>query len=215
MELQFQSIIPDFPNSKSINYVIFEALIYQDIFRKTTTPWEMADWGEDELQSFKIKTENIDRLYHINFEDDYGDRSFELIARTQYKGESLFIELKASCDCTGFDCQGGGAIFVSRNANVFMDFVLKTSHKKELIYDSLTKDGIYICKQNYFFDRWREKNVPMLLNLCYKKIYQLQKISDSFLINTPNFPKSLIRSINEFTALEKAREEYVKIYSFI
>ena len=206
--LSFQSILPDFPNAKSISCRISEALMYQHIFRKITTPWEMADWEDDELQFFEIETDNIDRLYHINFEDVYGDSSFELIARTQYKGQPLFIELKASCDYHGFDCDGVGAIFVSRDANVFMDFVLNSSHKKKLIYDSLRNDGIHICKQNCFFDPWRGKNVPMLLNLCYQKIYQLQKISDSFFINTLNFPTSLIRSINEFTALEKAREKY-------
>ena len=142
----FKSIIPSVQNAKKMNDYLSYALLYQDMFERRTTPWEMNQWDYYDLQAVEIDLERVDRLYHINFVDDCGDRRFEMIGRMQYKEESFYVQLFAGCDNTGFDCRGGGNIFISRDANLFMKqlYNFRSKIDKDLIYKSLADDGIEV-----------------------------------------------------------------------
>ncbi|KAK7082297.1 hypothetical protein SK128_024129 [Halocaridina rubra] len=88
--------------------------MYQSSFEKRTTPMEAQYWDYDTLQQFEIDLEKVDRVYDIYYLDDgvSGER-FYLVARMVYNEELIYVELAASCDFTGFDCQGEGYVFLT------------------------------------------------------------------------------------------------------
>ena len=137
----FKSIIPSVQNAEKMNDYLGEVLYYQYTFERGTTRWEMQQWDYDDLQAFEIDLERVDRLYHINFVDDCGDRRFEMIGRMQCKEESFYVQLFAR---RGFHCKGGGYMFISRDANLFMKYLLKSKIEKDLIYKALADDGIEV-----------------------------------------------------------------------
>jgi len=116
----FRSVISTIRNADDIEEAIGEALLYQHMFEKRTSPWEMQTWDYEDLQNFTIKLKRIDRLYYIyNFDDDVSSRSYEIIVRMSYKKEKVFVHMTAGCDFTGFDCQGGGEIYITKSAYPF------------------------------------------------------------------------------------------------
>ena len=146
----FKSVVGSVIDGEGIDYYVGEALQSQDTFDRRTTPWEMNEWEYEELMDFEVIIEKIDRLYHISFESHGGDRDFHFIGRVEYEdGTPLYVEMAAGCDNSGFDCQGSGIIFVSRNANCFMRQVIDGIEKKDTInniYNSLAEDGIQVEK---------------------------------------------------------------------
>ena len=126
--------------------ILGEALHYQYMFTHQT-PMEM-DYDELEEDNIEIDLEKVDRVYHIKFSDycGVGERDFEFIGWMQYGKEEekpLYVEMIASCDLMGFQSYGGGHIYVSRDADLFMDMVLnEEKHDIYSIYQSLAEDGI-------------------------------------------------------------------------
>ena len=86
-------------------------------------------------------------MYYI-YCDEEGEE-YDLVCRMQ--GE-FYINMKANCCISSaeFMDYGIGNIFISRDANLFMNRVLPSNYKynKALIYESLKKDGIYIHEEN-------------------------------------------------------------------
>ena len=205
----FKSVISSVVNAEDMDDHLFEALSYQYMFDRRTTPWEMQHWDYKDLQAFKIDLEQVDRLYHIKFFENAGDREFEMIGRMQYKGEPLYVELNAGCDNTGFDCQGMGNIFISRDANLFMKLVLRSNNEKDLIYKSLADDGIEVEEEEQSeFDvhkRMFSRTVPMLKYICHEAVYQHeQKLQSQF----EQLPKILANSLEEFIRFQEAKKDY-------
>ncbi|XP_068226098.1 uncharacterized protein [Palaemon carinicauda] len=205
----FKSIDPAVPDADTMEDYLSNALDYQYMFEKRTTPWEMAQWDPDELQSFKIDLEKVDRLYHISFiEDGCVGQEYELIARLNHKGRLLYVELTAGCDYTGFDCQGYGIIFVSSDANLFLNLVLTNNCKKDLIHKSLSEDGVETEELSIEYNacsRMFLKNTPMLKYLCHMSIYENRIKLEPHL---STLPKILKKSVDEFIKFKEAKEAY-------
>ena len=119
----------------------------------------------------------------------------------------LYIELKASCDFTGFLCQGGGVIFISSDANLFMRIILRFEREKHLIYKSLAEDGIEVEEQQEYdlFSRMFWNNPPSLKYLCHEVVYLNKEFYD-FCLNL--LPKILFESVREFIKTEEAKIAY-------
>ena len=200
----FKSFNPNVKNAEEIDDYLHEALHYQHTFEKRTTPWEAQQWDYEELQRFNIDLEKIDRLYYIFYDSGVGGRNFQMIARMEKDEEQpIYVEMVASCDYTGFDCQGSGYIFISKNANLFMKLVLAEAEKdvdKSLIYDSLREDSIYVEEMDnyYYYDKFSNlllKKVPMLKYICHEAIYQNRDVLYEYKIL---LPKILRESVLEF-----------------
>ena len=209
----FKSVKPEVKKADDIDDYVGEALSYQYQFEKRTSPWEAAQWDYDKLQAFKIDTNKVDRLYHIyNFDDGVGDRDFELIVRLEHEGRPLYVELSAGCDYTGFDCQGSGIIFVSRDANLFMKLVLKQVRNKDVIYESLRADGIQVDEEYYEYSnncsRMLINSAPMLKYLCHQAIYDEISRSGALQGYQTVLPKILAESVTDFIRTEEAKRHY-------
>lgn len=206
----FNSLNPNVKTAEEIDEYLYEALNYQHTFEKRTTPWEAQQWDYEELQRFNIDLEKIDRLYYIFYNNDgvSGGRDFKMIARmdNDLEKQPIYLEMFASCDYTGFDCQGSGHIFISKDANLFMKLVLSEAENdvdKSLIYDSLWKDSIYVEEMDddnyyYFYDKFSNlllKKVPMLKYICHEAIYQNRDVLYEYKIL---LPKILRESVLEF-----------------
>ena len=153
----FKSVISSVVNAEKMNDYLSYALLYQDMFERRTTPWEMNQWNYDDLQAIEIDLERVDRLYHIKISEESGDRIFEMIGRMQYNEEILYVKLYAGCDSSGFSCHGGGNIFISRDPNLFMKQLFEFKVDKYLIYKSLADDGIEVEEEEQSeFDSVRE-----------------------------------------------------------
>lgn len=205
----FKSLVPEVQDAETMEDCLFEALEYQETFDKRTNPWENKEF-DDILQNFEIDLEKVDRLYHIQYISNPFGREFSMIARMQYQDKPLYVELFAGCDFTGFECQGRGVIFISRDANIFMNLVLTEQEdlKKNLIYASLKEDGIDVEEKEEEYNncsRWFLKNAPPLKYLCHKNIYEnVQMLPEYRLV----LPKILADSIDEFIKMEEAKKSY-------
>ena len=112
------------------------------MFDKRTSPWEMADWDQNELNDFVIETENIDRLYHMVVNDaDENCRSWEICCWMYYKGEKYLVDMYSNCDYTGFDCQGGGVMCITKLPDFFLTSMVTIDQNPDQIYKSLIEDG--------------------------------------------------------------------------
>lgn len=204
----FKSFVPQVNDAESMDDFVGQALWYQYMFERKTSPWEMARWEDGELQKFQINLEDVDRLYFINsFNDNVSGSIFSLLIRMIYKEQKVFVELSAGCDYTGFECQGGGDIFVTMNAKLFSKVIISTEYNMELLYRALKEDG-YDVDEQMDYDRspvssWH--NPPMLKFLCHLAINdnkeRLQHYKESL-------PKALVDSVSEFINIRDAIREY-------
>lgn len=204
----FKSVDPNVPNADIMDDYVGGALQYQCMFDKRTTPWEKTLWDDTELENFKIDLEVVDRLYYIyQFDDGVNGREFQMTARMDYKGRKVYIELVAGCDYTGFDCQGGGVIFISLDANLFMKLILTEEYQSDLIYKSLAEDGIETEEQTEYdtCSRMRWTNAPMLKFLCHMSVYDNRKSLEHY----PRvLPKILKDSVRDFIKTRDAKKSY-------
>ena len=141
----FKSFVAGVTDTDGIHRMLHNALFHQHMFETRTTPWEAACWTKSDLKHVKIMARDIDRLYHIFHESEHDDpdpdafvfgETFELVARMRYRGQPLYVDMKASCDFTGFDCRGGGYVLVSRDVDNFMNSI-KSDHAR-VIHGSLS-----------------------------------------------------------------------------
>ena len=199
----FKTVVNGVKDACDMEQYVGYALVHQYSFKKKTTPWEM----HDDLQKFKIDLEKVDRLYYIYHTEDAGDQEFSMVARMDYKGQKLYFELDANCDYTGFSGIGGGFIFVSSDANVFMKVVLKSNFNIDCIYQSLSDDGIDFEEQNEYdrADNIFWKNPPKLKYLCHQAIYDHKSNLEAHFVNLPTILKD---SVNDFIRMKDAKKNY-------
>nr|BDT63581.1 MAG: hypothetical protein [Pasiphaea japonica whispovirus] len=195
-------------NSVCETYSICYAIENQHMFNKRTTPLEKSTWGEQELKKFRFDVKSINRVYFIyHFDDGVSGHKFEMVARMLYKGEHVYVQLKASCDFTGFDCEGHGVMFVSKDANLFIKLILTDKHPKGLIYQSLTEDGIEIDQMDEC--SWNTKymycHAPTLKFLCHKAIYKNKNKLQHYSSTLPNVLK---QSVDKYITFNEAKESY-------
>ena len=206
----FRSLDPTVKDAETMDDYLGEALFYQHMFDKRTTPWEVQQWDYEALQKFEVNLEKVDRLYYIHYERKDG-KDFQMIARMEYEDRSFYVELNAGCDYTGFECQGRGVIFISTDANMFMKLVLteQEDFNKDAIYESLREDSIYVEEEDDTrfdkFSRMKWKNTPMLKYLCHEVIYQNRDTLREYSSLLPNI---LTESVDDFIRTRKARIAY-------
>ena len=210
----FQTVDPNVPDAKTMDKYLGGALLYQFMFDKRTTPWENDMWDKEELDSFKIDLEKVDRLYYIEHNKRSEGQDFTLVARMEQGTKHIYVEMTASCDYTGFECQGGGVIFVSTNANLFMKIVLMNEYdNNDLIIQSLKNDGIEVQEHTEFdlYSRMFWTQVPMLKYLCHLAIYDNKYRLQTHL---PMLPKLLQDSLEDFIKFQDAKIVYYNFESW-
>ncbi|XP_069972496.1 uncharacterized protein [Penaeus vannamei] len=207
----FKSIVETVNSAEEIDDLIGEALTYQDMLDKRTSPWEMHCWSQEELQNFRIKLSNVDRLYHIHFFDDHlEERKFVLVARILYKERHVFVQLIAGCDFTGFHCRGGGEIYISLDAQVFLKSVLDQKYDIQKIWRAMVDDG-YNVEQPSEYDLkpmrlWH--STPMLKFLCHMAVYNNKEYLKHY---NQVLPKSLVDCVDEFIKLRVTRDHHDEV----
>nr|BDT63582.1 MAG: hypothetical protein [Pasiphaea japonica whispovirus] len=204
----FKSTDPSVNSVWEIHDKIGYAIEYQHTFNKRTTPLEKSTWDEQELENFQLDVKCIDRLYYIyQFNDGVSGQEFEMAARMLYKGEHVYIQLEASCDFTGFDCEGHGIMFISKDANLFIKLILTDKHPKGLIYQSLAEDGIEIDQIDEYL--WNTKymynHAPRLKFLCHGAIYKNKNKLQHY---SSTLPDILKQSVDEYITFNEAKESY-------
>lgn len=205
----FKSVDASIASAEDMAEQVGHALCYQYMFDRRTSPWEMEEFEDDDLQHFEVILEKVDRLYYINqLDDGVSNREYEILARMDHGRKKAYVSVIACCDFTGFDCQGGGYIFVSFNVNVFSKIMLERQHDHQAIYRSLAEDGLSVQEQSEY-DRapaCRWESVPMLKYLCHVEISDsknnLARVYKDYL------PKMLIESVDEFIKLRETREAF-------
>ncbi|XP_042893996.1 uncharacterized protein LOC122267876 isoform X2 [Penaeus japonicus] len=207
----FKSLVEAVNSAQEIDDLVGEALTYQALIDKRTSPWEMKCWNHEELQNFRIKLENVDRLYHIHFFDDQLEqREFELVVRMLHNKTHIFVQLSAGCDYTGFDCRGGGEIYISKDPQVFLKSVLEQDYDIQKIWRSMIDDG-YDVEQPTEHDLKPMKlwhSIPMLKFLCHMAVYK----NKEELKHYPQvLPKPVVDCIDEFIKLRMTRDHHDEV----
>lgn len=204
----FKSLVKHVEVADDISEYVGIALHHQHSYSRRTTPWEMALWDQDELHAFTIDIIEIDRVYAISNSEDVSGNEFHLIARIEHKNQLLFVELTARCNYTGFDCYGGGMIFITTNPNLFAKVLsIQNQTESARIYKSLRDDGYYI-EDPTEFDRitsnlWQ--NPPTLKYLCHLHIYDNRQILPFY---KQILPQTLVESVNDFIQTQESIYDY-------
>lgn len=205
----FISLDASVTNPDGIADSLGEALAYQYLYEKRTSPWERASWDEDALDDFEIQVDMIDRLYHIHhYDDGVSGRDYELVVRTVHKEKVIYAKLTAGCDFTGFECQGGGEIYVTLDAQIFLKSVLTKDINLHGIWKSMVDDGLEVEEPSTFdllpTRAWN--NVPMLKFLCHMKVYdERDKLRERAALT---LPKILAQSVDEFLKTRETRDHH-------
>ena len=133
----FQSLEPCIKNAQDINNNINQALNYQSIYSRTTTPQEIQTWDYEELQRITIDVEKIDRFYYMEFYYHSKTTEYEIIIRMIYKdNQYVFIKLYTNFDWTNNKPIGIGEIFVSRCPKLFVTKVFCKNVKNFILNDN-------------------------------------------------------------------------------
>ena len=159
----FQSAVSKIESASDVHNHLREALDNQHLFKKRFI--NPSERKKIDINNFTIQPDNINRLYYLEtFMSDTG-KDFELIARIK----STYVHLNASCDNTGFECQGMGTILVGIDPNFFMKSVLvKINNDREAIYKLLEKDSIFIRNEiETIIERERLKMCTSLATLTF------------------------------------------------
>jgi len=202
----FKSVYSEITNAKIMDNYVGHALSYQSMFDRHTTPWEKTLWEDKELENFNIDLEKIDRLYYIYYAEEemgrYGEK-FRMTARMDYEGIKVYFELVANCDYMGFD----GRIFVSGDADLFMEIIITDKYQINLIYQSLREDGIQVEELTEYdvCSHFQKHNAPMLRFLCHLTIYKNKNLLEA---SFSQLPKPLEKSVKSFTQTMEAKEDY-------
>ena len=163
----------------------------------------MKDWDQDELTNFTIRVEKIDRLYYIlSNDEDQNFRSWELCCRMDCTGEKYFVEMCANCDYTGFDCQGGGLISITKLPDFYLSNIISNNQNPKEIYKALLDDGYKVEEPDPLHNvppmYWR--NVPMLKYLCHVAINKNKDVLSHF---KDELPPILANSVDDFIKVKK------------
>ena len=134
----FISFDPKVCNIWDIRNIVSEAIFHQDMFDRKTPPWEKKLWNLEDLKAFIIDLEEVDRIYFINCDSD---EEYNMVARLNHRGESIYVQMLANSDSSGFECQGHGNILICRDANLFLD-MLQDIRNKHPIRKALMDDGV-------------------------------------------------------------------------
>lgn len=172
----FQSLEPYIKNAQDIYNNIKQALIYQSIYNRTTTPQEIQTWDYEELQRITIDVEKIDRLYYMEYHYDNKVTECEIIIRMIYKdNQYVFIKLYASFDWTNNKPEGTGDIFISRCPKFFATkiFYLKNVNKFILNDNNVNPRNLISFKplpEQHPYFKSLVSYIPNLIDI-YPKIY--------------------------------------------
>ncbi|CAL4124743.1 unnamed protein product [Meganyctiphanes norvegica] len=202
------SIVEGVKDTSDIDNLVGTALLYQHMFNKKTSPWEMNDFDDGELNNFSIELEKLDRIYYVyHFDDSVASREYELLARMDYKGSKVFVQLSAGCDYTGFDCQGGGEIYVTKRPDFFLKSVVDGSNNPKRIWQALLDDGYSVCEPTEFdlLPQGLWQNVPMLKFLTHMAVYQ-HKEKLSFYPEV--LPPLLRQSMDDFIQVRSTKDHH-------
>lgn len=197
-------VVPD-----DILEVVAEAMGYQYMFTKRTSPWEMVEWTEGELNSFNIDKNKIDRVYYIyGFDTGVSDRNYTLLARMRYGPRKAYFILNAGCDFTGFSCQGGGEIYVTFDPQIFLKSIVTSEHRPHDIWTSMVEDGLAVDEPTPFelLPERLWSSAPMLKYLCHQAVYNHQDTLAPEAAKT--LPKILADSVDEFIRTRTTRDHY-------
>lgn len=205
----FRSIDASITTADDMADHVGHALSYQYMFDRRTSPWEMENFEDDDLQTFQVNLEEVDRLYYINhYDDGISNREYEILARMDYGDKKAYVSVIACCDFTGFDCEGGGYIFVSFNASVLTKIMLDRQHDHEAIYRSLAEDGLAVEEQSEYdwapAGKWQ--SVPMLKYLCHVEISDRKNNLSQIYMKV--LPKVLAESVDEFIRFRETKEAF-------
>ena len=198
----FKSCNPNIKSWEDISDKLGYPFNYQYMFDKRTSPWEMENWDQDELNAFVIEAEKIDRLYYLaDNDEDQNCRSWEICCRLEYKGEKYFVDMVSNCDYTGFDCQGGGTIYITKLPDFFLENIVTLDQNPMQIYEALLEDNYNIQQPNMLHKMnpifWN--NTPMLKYLCHITVYKNRDKLSHF---KEVLPKILANSIDDFIIVQ-------------
>ena len=201
--IEFISYEPNICTREDIDDEIGYALNYQYCFNRITSPWEMEDWDQDELRSFKIEIEKIDRIYriYVNIEDD-NFRSWWISCRMHYKGEKYFVDMLSNCESCGFECQGEGTIRITKLPDFFLNHVLECDEANDVVYQALLKEGYNVQEPDplQLTDPQYWKNVPMLKYMCHYTIYNNRDVLSHY---KEHLPRLLSKSVDDFIKVKE------------
>ena len=198
----FKSLVPHIQTTNDIALYVGYALSHQYRFKRKTSPWEIEQWNEWELElmvdefeddekvfeddggeevdknfveNFNIEHQKIDRLYRLIHEFNdmwYYDNWFYLLARMEYK-KGDHVFVELEAGCHK-NKHWTGNIFVTRLAFVFTRVVYLPCDVETSIYQSLRNDG-YAFEEQTEHDRNSAmfcNEPPTLKYLCYDTVYK-------------------------------------------
>lgn len=200
----FKSLDSQVNNAIDINNLIGFAVDWQYDFLKKTFPWDKPG-----ITAVEIDLKQIDRLYYVE-QSGNPVREYVMVARQKHKGRNVYVEMIGMGDhacLSGFFLPGvpdyfhRGMIFISEDANSFMNVLSYSRYPLSLIQQSLADDGIVIdvlsdsCSLTY---------------QCHRTVSDHRDVLKD---EITTLPKILIESVDDFSRLQRARVEKLNFFN--
>lgn len=118
-----------FSSSKKHDWTNFNYPIYS--CKEKDGAWTISNKGpNDDLELDDIlNTDEFAKVYFCQKGENEGNAWIFIIQRE----DGVYVYFNASCDYTGFDCQGAGIVYYSSDWNVFWNMCLDTNGRSFLI----------------------------------------------------------------------------------
>ena len=184
MNSEFKSAISSVSNAVALNELMEKPLQWQYLLTRRTTPVEHKFIHyRDDLRPciiwshFKIRVENIVRLYHVETNECLGGSYYEMIARINEPtlgelGQDLYIHLYAQSYIHD-ESFWRGFIFMSRNINWFMAMIMKQRLKQ-----------LFICNIDPSYARYQEHHYCDCTKCTTEKKIQLRSLDKEAILQS-------------------------------
>lgn len=217
----------NYPTTLDVAFYVSELLLYQDKFKKITTPYEQPMWDESTLQAFCIDKNEIDRLYYIErCVGNFQGITLKLAVRIKQDGKPIYVEFRAvsdigrlscsplSCHIYGvLRCRGNhsfGFIFLTKDATVFTRTALRCYTTKMKQCDNINQS----TPANQFYKTTKDEQCgynkcpSTLANLCCRTVYADQRTLQSY---RDLLPMPLVVKVDKYKAMQEALVSYRRL----
>nr|BDT62973.1 MAG: hypothetical protein [Trachysalambria curvirostris nimavirus] len=205
MERDFKSLCPSVKCQDDIGEMIGEALSLQYPGVARTPASEIDKWDASDLLNFQVDPSFINRVYSIHA---CHSQAWELVARQIYKGRALYLTLLAFVKGPyDDDSQISLYIYVTLEAQIFLNSLLDNTHDLEGILRSMVDDGYVDENSWYFHSRFPHlrRTTPKLLYLCLKVVYNRWDELKEQATASGSLPKTLVKMIEDDRRIRDTR----------
>ena len=172
-----KSYVEQINSRETMKEELYFAFCHQYMLDRRTSPYELDEWRQQELETVIIDQENIVSLYYLNSQDEFPYfNSWELCCSVMYGAQIFYVHMYANCEYN-INCAGGGCITITRHPKFYLRKIVTSVPASQAVFKALKQEGLEVEIPDPFTKIhpkcWRD--VPALEYLCHLAIFRHRK----------------------------------------